>query len=87
MWYKKWSNWASGVGQEYPTPTPSAVRNPTPTPYDFDSAALRVGHTEMLNLGKIPEMSGKGLEIYFQIASAPCIKVMELMWLLLTQSF
>ena len=30
VWCKKWSNWAVGVGQKNPTPTPSVVRNLTP---------------------------------------------------------
>jgi len=30
VWCKKWSNWASGVGQKHPSPTPSVVRNLTP---------------------------------------------------------
>jgi len=30
VWFKKWSNWTSRVGQKNPTLTPSVVRNPTP---------------------------------------------------------
>jgi len=46
VWFKKWSNWTSGieVGEKNATPTPSVVRNPTPpktsTPYDSNSATL-----------------------------------------------
>ena len=28
VWFKRWSDWTSGVGQK--SPTPSVVRNPTP---------------------------------------------------------
>jgi len=31
VWYKKWSNWTSGVEQKNPTPTPSVVRCPATT--------------------------------------------------------
>ena len=32
VWYEKWCNWTSGVGQKNPTPIPSVVKNPTPIP-------------------------------------------------------